>query len=331
MTTEEPGINSNLEPMNNSNHLDANGSQGFAQPAEEAKTDPRHNVRVFWSDKATNLEAKPQQFQGRGATVVRKPRAQEKETFPSKEFNPGPERVRVSKLLSEQGLCSRREADEFISRGWVFVDGQPVSILGMKVDPGAKVSLSRDALAQINSSVTIIMNKPIGYVSGQPEDGYEPAVRLIGPDTQVYERGDLKLKREHMEGLAPAGRLDIDSTGLLIFTQNGTVAKALIGENSDIEKEYLVRVAGSMAEDGLALLRHGLELDGISLKPARVEWLNRDQLRIMLREGRKRQIRRMCELVGLKVTGLKRVRIGSLRLGSLPEGHWRYMRPDEQF
>ncbi|RYG62767.1 pseudouridine synthase, partial [bacterium] len=132
-------------------------------------------------------------------------------------------------------------------------------------------------------------------------------------------------------GLAPAGRLDIDSTGLLVLTQDGRVAKQLIGENSSVEKEYLVRVEGRLSDEGLARLRHGLSLDGVKLRPAQVSWQNEDQLRFVLREGRKRQIRRMCETVGLYVTGLKRVRSGKVLLGGLPPGQWRYLRPDESF
>jgi 23S rRNA pseudouridine2604 synthase len=135
----------------------------------------------------------------------------------------------------------------------------------------------------------------------------------------------------HLRGLAPAGRLDIDSSGLLVFTQDGRIAKQLIGAGSEVEKEYLVRVEGRLAVQGLALLNHGLSLDGQALKPAQVVWQNEDQLRFILREGKKRQIRRMCELVGLKVTGLKRVRIGNVKLGELPLGKWRYLGSDEAF
>ena len=131
--------------------------------------------------------------------------------------------------------------------------------------------------------------------------------------------------------LAPAGRLDIDSTGLLVLTQDGRIARRLSGEDSKVDKEYLVRVEGQLDDEGLALLNHGLELDGVRLRPAKVEWINDDQLRFELREGRKRQIRRMCELVGLNVLGLKRVRIGHIKLGDLPLGEWRYLREDESF
>jgi 23S rRNA pseudouridine2604 synthase len=116
-----------------------------------------------------------------------------------------------------------------------------------------------------------------------------------------------------------------------VLTQDGRIAKQLVGENSEVEKEYLVRVEGKLPKDKLALLNHGLELDGEPLRPARVEWQNEDQLRFVLREGKKRQIRRMCEAVGLTVTGLKRVRIGGVQLGHLPAGQWRYLRDDESF
>ena len=141
----------------------------------------------------------------------------------------------------------------------------------------------------------------------------------------------MTFKPSHLRGLAPAGRLDIDSTGLLVFTQDGRVAKRLIGNHSDVEKEYLVRVEGKLDDAGMKLLQHGLELDGVKLKPAKVSWQNEDQLRFVLREGRKRQIRRMCELVRLDVTGLKRVRTGSVSLGPLPVGQRRYLRRDEKF
>jgi 23S rRNA pseudouridine2604 synthase len=137
--------------------------------------------------------------------------------------------------------------------------------------------------------------------------------------------------------LVPAGRLDIDSVGLLVLTQDGRVAKQLIGENSTIEKEYIVRVANAdgtpqtLSAEGLRLLNFGLSLDGKPLQRARVSWLNDDELRFILKEGKKRQIRRMCEAVGLKVLRLKRVRIGGISLGELPLGQWRYLGENERF
>ena len=238
--------------------------------------------------------------------------------------------IRVSKLLSEQGLCSRREADSYIARGWVWADDVRIMSLGTRVLPTAKLRLDREAEAMQEQRMTILMNKPIGYVSGQAEDGYEPASVLAVAEHQV-EVDDAPFRPEHRRGLAPAGRLDIDSTGLLVLTQDGRIAKHLIGENSSVDKEYLVRVEGTLTEAGLNLLNHGLSLEGEALKPAIVRWQNEDQLNFILREGKKRQIRRMCELVGLHVVGLKRIRIGRVKLGDLPVGKWRFLRSDESF
>ncbi|HJV63883.1 MAG TPA: pseudouridine synthase [Albitalea sp.] len=255
---------------------------------------------------------------------------------PEQEHPEIPGSMRLSKRMSELGIASRREADEWIAKGWVRVDGQVVNELGSRVLPEQHITVDAKARHLQAQKVTVLLNKPVGYVSGQAEDGYEPAVVLVQPQNQWRDdRSGIRFLREHLRGLAPAGRLDIDSVGLLVLTQDGRVARQLIGEASDIEKEYLVRVetvdGGRLPDDKLALLRHGLELDGEPLRPAQVEWVNEDQLRFVLKEGKKRQIRRMCEAVGLKVLGLKRVRIGSVMLGDLPPGHWRYLRLDERF
>lgn len=242
-----------------------------------------------------------------------------------------PSGVRLSKVMSERGMCSRREADLWIERGWVFVNGEQVSELGSRIDPDARIEVSTEAKKDQAKAVTILLHKPVGYVSGQPEPGCIPAVTLITAENQLPQSGGPEFKPWMLRGLAPAGRLDVDSTGLLVLTSDGRVAKRLIGEDSDAEKEYLVRVSGEMIKGGLELLRHGLELDGKALKPAWVKQLNEDQLHFILKEGKKRQIRRMCELVGLKVVGLKRVRIGRIRLGDLPMGQWRFLRADEAF
>jgi len=246
------------------------------------------------------------------------------------------ELLRLSKRMSELGLCSRREADEWIAKGWVRVDGKVVSELGTKVYPSQKVTVERQAAAQQSKRVTILINKPVGYVSGQAEDGYQPAVALIKPENRW--EGDTSAEMFHptqLRSLVPAGRLDIDSVGLLVLTQDGRVAKQLIGENTTVDKEYLVRVQyskpGRLPDSDLKKLNHGLWMDGKPLLPAKVRWQNDDQLSFTLREGKKRQIRRMCDMVGLKVIGLKRVRIGKVKLGELPTGQWRYLLPEEGF
>jgi 23S rRNA pseudouridine2604 synthase len=260
--------------------------------------------------------------------------------------------VRLNKRMAELGLCSRREADAWIARGWVLVNGEP-ALMGMPVPPDAQIEVLPQARHEQAGQVTILMHKPVGYVSGQPEDGHEAAATLIGAPSQW--RGDARhpadgrrFAPEHTRGLAPCGRLDIDSTGLLVLTQDGRIARQLIGDSSGVEKEYLVRVQwapngpqgqGVIAQDvqsvfpaaDLRLLRHGLNLDDQALKPAQVEWQNPEQLRFVLVEGKKRQIRRMCEQVGLHVVGLKRIRIGNVMLGNLPVGQWRYLGADEGF
>jgi 23S rRNA pseudouridine2604 synthase len=240
---------------------------------------------------------------------------------------------RLSKRMAALGLASRREADEWIEAGLVKVDGR-VAVLGLRVGPDVRIEIDPRASRQQLQRMTVLLHKPIGYVSGQAEDGYAPAATLVRAENR-WSEDRVRAPAGMLRGLAPAGRLDIDSTGLLVLTQDGRIARTLIGDDSRVEKEYLVRVRrtqpGPLPAEGMSKLQHGLVLDGKPLKPAKVSWANEDQLRFVLREGKKRQIRRMCELVGLDVTGLKRVRIGSVVLGKLPLGQWRYLRPDESF
>ena len=284
--------------------------------------------------------------------------------------------LRLNKRMAELGLASRREADDWIAKGWVKVNGR-VAEMGMQVAPDVKIEIDKLAKGQQANLVTVLINKPLGLVSGQAEDGHEPAITLVQPHNRWAEdNARFFFHGSQLKSLVPAGRLDIDSTGLLVLTQDGRVARQLIGEDAVMEKEYLVRViytgvlntaaATSAAAtypgrplqrpaaptqlsriddddpissdvqavfpaEKLQLLRHGLSLDGQALKHAKVEWQNPEQLRFVLHEGKKRQIRRMCEQVGLKVVGLKRVRIGKVMLGNLPVGQWRYLAPHERF
>ena len=243
---------------------------------------------------------------------------------------PATDLVRLNKRMAELGLCSRREADDFLQRGLVTVDGQR-AVLGQKVRADADVRLDAAADRHQADQVTVLLNKPIGFVSGQPEHGYEPAIVLIIEANRDRRWPGPPLRSEHFKGLAVAGRLDIDSKGLLVFTQDGRVAKQLVGADHDVDKEYLVRVEGQLSPAGLQRLRHGLVFDDRPLLPCEVVWQNADQLRFVLREGRKRQIRRMCEAVGLHVVGLKRVRVGGVMLGGLEEGRWRFLQEGERF
>jgi len=177
------------------------------------------------------------------------------------------EPLRLSKRMSELGLCSRREADEWIARGWVRVDGKVVSELGTKILPTQKVTVERQAAAEQSKRVTILIHKPMGYVSGQAEDGYKPAVALVNAESRWSEdKAPTQFHPTQLRSLVPAGRLDIDSVGLLVLTQDGRIAKHLIGETTTVEKEYLVRVQytkpGKLPDSDLKRLNHGLMLDG---------------------------------------------------------------------
>ncbi len=219
--------------------------------------------------------------------------------------------------MSQRGSCARR---------------------GIRVDPRQTITLAADARRRQDGLATVLLNKPAGYVSGSPEKGCRAAVTLITAGNRQNPAGPAD-PAPSRHGLAPAGRLDMDSLGLLVFTQDGRIARRLIGPQSRIEKEYLVRVEGGGVDaDKLALLRHGLSLDGKPLRPAKVEFSedsgnggNETLLRFTLIEGRKRQIRRMCEQLDLRVSRLLRVRIGGVQLGDLESGKWRRLRPGECF
>lgn len=237
----------------------------------------------------------------------------------------GDEPVRLNKFLAQSGVCSRREADALIEQGLVSIGGAPVSDAGRKVQPGETVTLADAATAALDG-MTILLNKPVGYVSGQPEPGKIPAVRLLTEANRVGPGAVPEIDAS----LPPIGRLDEYSRGLLLLSSDGVVAKAVIGPQSELAKEYRVRVRGDVTPQAVALLRHGLELDGRQLKPAGVFDRGKGRLKFVLTEGRNRQIRRMCELVDLRVTDLERTRIGPLALGDLAEGRWRHITAEER-
>lgn len=242
------------------------------------------------------------------------------------------EKIRLSRLMSQRGLCSRREADAWIERGFVRVDGETISTLGTRIDPTSAITIEKEALHRQQNLVTLLLNKPVGYVSGQSDGQYPTASSLIiKPNLSRHFRSNFRYRPGHRTNLAPAGRLDLDSHGLLVLTQDGRIARRLIAPDSKIEKEYLVRIEGKVTSTVLHQLSHGLKLDGRTLKPVILDQLKPHLLRMTLVEGRKRQIRRMCDMVGLKVLSLKRVRIGKVKLGALPQGQWRYLNPGESF
>ncbi len=238
--------------------------------------------------------------------------------------------IRLSKIMAHRGLCSRREADELIKNGFVKVNGEIVSELGVKFLESVSIEVTGQGQKQLEDKLSIILYKPLGYVSGPKEERYPSALDLIQESNRSVSCQGLKLKPHLKTGLAPAGRLDVDSTGLLVLTAFGPLARKLIEKDSTIAKEYRVKVSGTLTDESLEKLQHGLSLDNVVLKPALVEWVTKNKiLRFVLKEGRKRQIRRMCDLVDLKVTALKRVHIGPLNLKHLTPGQWRYLTTNE--
>lgn len=232
---------------------------------------------------------------------------------------------RVNRWLAQSGVCSRREAEGLIADGLVSIDGARVEDPGRKIARGQTLVLAERAEAAL-AGFTAVLNKPRGYVSGQPEPGRTPAVRLLTSANCVGAGAPPDARAS----LPPLGRLDLDSRGLLILSSDGVLAKAVIGPESALDKEYVVRVSGLVTPQVVSRLRFGLSLDGRQLKRAGVEVIEPQVLRFTLHEGRNRQIRRMCELVGLRVLDLNRLRIGPLQLGDLPEGRWRLLRAEER-
>jgi 23S rRNA pseudouridine2604 synthase len=232
---------------------------------------------------------------------------------------------RVNRWLAHMGVCSRREAEALIAAGRVRIDGAKVEDPGRKILPGQTLEVIDEA-APGEGPVTVLVNKPVGLVSAHPAPGQEEARSLL---TAACAFAGEPPPPEALS-LPPAGRLDRDSRGLLVLTSDGVVARAIISPDSPLTKEYQVRVAGALTPDRISRLRHGLSLDGRALKPAGVFRKGEDRLRFVLSEGRNRQIRRMCELVGLRVIDLHRTRIGPLALEGLPEGRWRFLAPEER-
>ena len=315
--------------------------QTAAQPADDRTSPPPHAERDAPAKKvypkrgiarSTGARALPPPRIDRepAAASVAATAPQPRPAAPHAEANAAPRRPlieppRLAKRISAMTGCSRRQADEWIENGWVSVDGAVVTTLGSRVHPNARVEIKDEASQHRSESVTILINKPAGVADA----ALMPLIRAENRWTDDDSRNTFKAT--HLRGLAQAGRLDAEATGMVVLTQEGSVARRITGDETRLEKEYLVRVDGELSPEGLALLNYGLELDAVKLKRAQVSWQNEQQLRFVLHESRKQQIARMCELVGLRVVGIKRIRIGSVSLGKLPAGQWRYLREDERF
>lgn len=294
----------------------------------------------------------------RAATLVRSMNLQESARFFSTPYTPI--RIRLNKRMADLQLASRREADRLIESGLVMVRGRP-AVIGQTIRPDeTNIQIVSTSRLEDTSPVAVVLNKPRGYVSSQPEDGHIPAIRLLTRDNQHSNRSTLLTFTHHpqappeteptLNNYTPAGRLDLDSRGLLVFSRSGVIRRILISEETLFEKEYIVqleraveptrqeRAAGILklplpVLDLYRLQRGGALLSGDDkpLRPVRVRWeVPGVTLRIVLREGRKHQIRRMCrELLGWHVVDLLRIRIGPIQLHQLPEGSWRPLNEQE--
>jgi pseudouridine synthase len=218
--------------------------------------------------------------------------------------------MRLQKFLSRAGICSRRRGEEYIKAGWVKVNGKIVTELGVKVDPERDaVEVDRDAIGSDTAPIYIALNKPRGYVSSCRQQNEQIVLDLLDISDRVY----------------PIGRLDKDSTGLLLLTNDGHLHHRLSHPSFNHEKEYEVTVAKPLPEGALRKLAKGLPMMGTRTRPARVKRISTRRFGIVLREGKNRQIRRMVRKVGNQVTHLKRIRIANIKLGNLPSGRWRHL------
>ena len=226
---------------------------------------------------------------------------------------------RLQKILSDRGIASRRRAEELIRGGLVAVNGQ-IASLGDSADPDTdEITLAGKPIPAARGYIYLMLNKPRGYVTTLSDEKGRPTVASLVADCgqRVY----------------PIGRLDMDSEGLLLFTNDGSFANRAMHPSHEIQKTYQVWVSG-FSQEGFQRLQEPVVLDGYRIKPPKLRLLSykndRAELEITIHEGRNRQIRRMCQMAGMQVTRLKRIREGYLELGSLPLGKWRYLTEEEQ-
>ena len=220
--------------------------------------------------------------------------------------------MRLNKYIAYLNIASRREADKLIKDGKVKVNGE--IIINPAIQVGENDKIICDIENYKNEKIYIKLNKPVGYVVSNNKKEGKPIYKLL----------DEKLKK-----LYPVGRLDKDSKGLILFTNDGVFSRKIIGEESECEKEYYVKLEGNISDSALKKLEFGISLDGKKLKPAIVKRVSKNSFNIILKEGRNRQIRRMCEKVGFGVILLKRLRISNIYLNDLQEGKFEYLTKDE--
>ena len=217
-------------------------------------------------------------------------------------------KIRLQKYLSEQGICSRRQAEKLIVDGKIFVNDEPATILGTKIDPEIDtVSVNNNVIKQRKNLIYIAINKPVGIVTSCFQPGSKTIVELVKIKERIY----------------PVGRLDKESSGLLLMTNDGILAYRLSHPSFAHEKEYVVTVEKRIMEGALEKLRRGMTIDGVKTQPAKVSKISDRKFKIILTEGRNRQIRKMCSKIGNEVVKLKRIRIENIKLGNLKPGEWK--------
>jgi len=244
---------------------------------------------------------------------------------------PARELPRLARLVCELAGCSRREADEWLQNGWVRVDGAVVDRLGARVSPKARIEIAAAVQRPRAAAVTIIYYQaaPVGQGAELPAISPLEVGKRWADDAPGGQPSAARLPASRLHNLPPVGRLAADECGMQVFSEQGGVARRL--SDARIEHEFHVRIAGTPSAEGLERLRYGQRIAGIKLKRAQVSLSSDGLLRFVLRDHRPGQIAERCRQVGLQVLAIKRVRIGSVSLGRLPAGQWRFLRPDERF
>jgi 23S rRNA pseudouridine2604 synthase len=220
--------------------------------------------------------------------------------------------VRLNKYISETGVCSRREADKWISQGRVTLNGAPAT-LGHKVAPGDEVRVDGNPIGAKKRAIYIALNKPVGITCTTEAHVEDNIVRFLG----------------HSERIFPVGRLDKESEGLILLTNDGDIVNEILRSENEHEKEYIVSVNRPITDLSLQMLASGVKIMGVTTKPCRIERIDAETFRMVLTQGLNRQIRRMCSALGYRVRRLKRVRIINIHIGALRAGEWRYLSESE--
>lgn len=222
---------------------------------------------------------------------------------------------RINKYIASCGICSRRKADELISQGRVEVNGQVVNDMGHKVGVDDIIKVDGKIIQKEEEKIYIALNKPKGYVTTNSDQfNRKNVIDLIDEDVRVY----------------PTGRLDMYTEGLLLLTNDGDFANAVMHPKNKIEKTYIITTDTVITKEQIEHLKNGVNIGDYITRPAKVKSIAKDKLEIIISEGKNRQVRRMCEAVGINLLNLKRVKIGNIELGNIQTGKYRYLTEDEK-